>query len=93
MKKHLLFLILCFLFGSINFGYSQSVAPNDSVTGIYSNSPVQEGKNLVLIAYLGTNFYWTGPDNFTSYEKCVIIDNVDTNAAGTYCLTMPGERG
>jgi hypothetical protein len=54
---------------------------------ISGNSPVCEGRNLILNAGLvpsGVGYYWTGPNGFTSTLQSPIIFNAQLSHAGPY---------
>ncbi|MCS6905760.1 MAG: immunoglobulin domain-containing protein, partial [Bacteroidia bacterium] len=60
-----------------------------------SNSPVCVGQNLRLsAAYVPgvAYFIWEGPNGFTSTENNPVIENVTSEQAGRYVLTIPGCR-
>jgi hypothetical protein len=55
---------------------------------LYSNSPVIAGQELILQAFGGTSWQWTGPNNFSSTDKGIIIPNTNASDAGIYNLTI-----
>lgn len=52
------------------------------------NSPVCAGLDATLTAQGGTNFSWSGPDNFKSTQQNPVISKVETKNAGTYTVTV-----
>lgn len=58
-----------------------------------SNSPLCAGQTLNLSASGGNNYQWSGPNNFTSNSSNPIINNVNTNQAGTYYVTVTNTDG
>lgn len=55
---------------------------------LYSNSPVIAGQELILQAFGGTSWQWTGPNNFSSTDQCIIIPNTNSSYAGIYNLSI-----
>jgi len=55
-----------------------------------SNSPICESGtiNLTAASVSGANYYWTGPNGFTSNQQNPTITNATTNASGTYSLII-----
>jgi hypothetical protein len=53
-----------------------------------NNGPVATGGTLTLSASGGTGYSWTGPNGFTSTLQNPSITNAQTNASGTYTVTV-----
>jgi gliding motility-associated-like protein len=55
-----------------------------------NNGPVCAGSSLKMFAsaIADATFYWTGPNGFTSTSQNPVIDNVTTDASGTYSVTV-----
>ncbi len=63
---------------------------------ISSPNPVCEGNNLQLQGssnQVGSNFSWTGPNNFSSNQIAPSLSAVGSNASGTYTLRVTGFNG
>ncbi|TCN51509.1 hypothetical protein D0809_22500 [Flavobacterium circumlabens] len=60
---------------------------------ILSNSPVCIGKTLELKASGGNNYFWTGPNGFTSTEQNPTITNVTIMNSGKYSCLITGTAG
>jgi hypothetical protein len=64
---------------------------------VTTNSPVAENGKLELhvnnVPDSITNFYWTGPNGFTSTEKNPVIDNVRTVQSGKYTVKVTRDTG
>lgn len=58
-----------------------------------SNSPVCIGKTLQLKASGGTNYFWTGPNGFTSTNQNPTITNATTTNSGEYSCLITGTGG
>ncbi|WP_269684168.1 T9SS type B sorting domain-containing protein [Flavobacterium lacustre] len=58
-----------------------------------SNSPICIGNTLELKASGGTNYAWTGPNNFTSTEQNPIIPNAIASNSGQYSCKITGTIG
>ncbi|WP_207493383.1 PKD domain-containing protein [Aridibaculum aurantiacum] len=73
------------------------VNPTPPAPTVSSNSPVCTGNALNLgssLTFAGAVTYaWTGPNSFTSTEKDPVINNVTTNAAGTYSVIATATTG
>jgi len=64
------------------------------VVSVASNSPsIAVGGTLELSASGGVSYSWTGPNGFTSTEQNPIINNVTTDAAGMYTVTVTTASG
>lgn len=65
-------------------------------TDIFTNSPICEGETLEFEAKEtpGATYRWTGPNNFSSNLRKLIIPNAKTNLTGTYYLrtTLSGNN-
>ena len=61
-----------------------------SATTISSNSPVCPGGTLNLNASGGTNYFWTGPNGYTSTEQNPSISNTNDSHSGEYTCTITG---
>ncbi|MRX41706.1 T9SS type B sorting domain-containing protein [Flavobacterium sp. LC2016-23] len=69
---------------------------DNNTTGVpdpASNSPVCIGKTLELKASGGTNYFWTGPNGFTSTEQNPILTNVTIMNSGKYSCLITGTAG
>ncbi len=60
---------------------------------ISSNSPLCVGSTLNLNASGGTQYQWSGPNNFTSTQPNPSIPNVTLQQAGTYYVTVSNTDG
>nr|WP_315238067.1 T9SS type B sorting domain-containing protein [uncultured Flavobacterium sp.] len=60
---------------------------------VSSNSPVCIGKTLELKASGGTNYFWSGPNGFTSTDQNPTIINVTTANSGEYSCLITGTGG
>lgn len=78
-----------------NFGAAYLVKFRDcnSFSTISSNSPVCIGQNIILQAQGGTNYLWTGPDNFSSIEANPTINNANPLKGGIYSCYISGTQG
>jgi len=64
------------------------------VVSVASNSPsIAVGGTLELSASGGVSYSWTGPNGFTSSQQNPIINNITTNAAGLYTVTVTTASG
>jgi hypothetical protein len=54
------------------------------------NSPVCSGNtlNLTATSIANASYSWTGPNGFSSILQNPVLENIATNAAGTYILTV-----
>jgi|YNPMSStandDraft_1061717.scaffolds.fasta_scaffold07221_3 gliding motility-associated-like protein len=59
--------------------------PQGTVT---SSQTVCEGENISIEASGGTNYLWSGPNNFTSSSSVINIPAANQNHAGTYYVTI-----
>ena len=62
----------------------------ESSTSVTSNSPICTGDSLDLKASGGTNYYWTGPNGFTSTDKNPTIPNATAINSGEYSCLITG---
>ncbi|MBK8625314.1 MAG: SBBP repeat-containing protein [Saprospiraceae bacterium] len=60
---------------------------------ISSNSPVCFGNSIELAVTGGTQYNWTGPNNFTSTDDNPIIPNASNINAGDYIVTVSDVQG
>jgi gliding motility-associated-like protein len=60
---------------------------------ISSNSPVCFGNSIELAVTGGTQYNWTGPNNFTSTDDNPIIPNASNINAGDYIVTVTDAQG
>ena len=63
----------------------------DVIIDTYSTGPYCEGDTIRLIVQnppKNATFLWTGPNGFTSTERCPIIPNAQPDDAGQYTLVM-----
>ncbi|MXO05113.1 T9SS type B sorting domain-containing protein [Flavobacterium sp. HBTb2-11-1] len=60
---------------------------------ISSNSPVCTNKTLELKASGGTDYYWTGPNGFTSTDQNPTITNASLINSGEYSCLITGTGG
>lgn len=72
--------------------YSQpltvNVYPNPVITGIaLTQPPVCEGNTLSILASGGATYKWTGPNDFTSAQNPLVINNIKSSDAGDYTVT------
>jgi gliding motility-associated-like protein len=58
-----------------------------------SNSPICQGDTIQLSASGGTNYSWTGPTGFISYEQNPSILNANASQSGQYICTISGTGG
>lgn len=65
----------------------------NSFATLSSNSPVCNGQSIYLNAQGGTNYLWTGPNNFSSAEANPIIPDATTLYSGTYSCSITGTAG
>jgi gliding motility-associated-like protein len=63
------------------------VHPNPVVT-TSNTGPVCEGNNISLTATGGTQYVWTGPNNYSTNASSFTLNNVNTSDAGTYNVTV-----
>src|SRR5690606_24714053 len=69
---------------------SVEINPTPEVPVITTNSPVSIAQELrieALSSTPGADYYWTGPDSFSSNSPNVIISPTPAAAAGTYKVT------
>jgi hypothetical protein len=55
-----------------------------------SNSPLCIGSDILLTASGGTDYLWTGPDNFSSILQNPVIPNAQSINSGMYTCTITG---
>lgn len=60
---------------------------------IGSNSPVCEGSALLLNAGGGLTYNWSGPNGFISGTQNPILNNISSNSAGLYSVTVTNSNG
>ena len=60
---------------------------------VSSNSPLCEGQTLNLNASGGTQYQWAGPSNFSSNSPSPTINNITTQNAGIYYVTVTNADG
>lgn len=65
----------------------------DVIINISSNSPSCNGEPINLNAGGGTNYSWSGPDNFNSILQNPIITNGGFANTGTYTVTVTDANG
>lgn len=65
----------------------------NSVSSVSSNSPVCPGFTINLQAQGGTNYLWTGPNNFSSIEQNPVITGVSSVQSGQYSCLITGTLG
>ena len=70
-----------------------NISPKPEIIGISNsseNSPVCYGELVQIITpeILNANYTWTGPNNFTSNTKNILLENVTTLDAGVYTLVV-----
>ncbi|MEA5139727.1 Ig-like domain-containing protein [Arcicella rigui] len=53
-----------------------------------STSPVCAGTNVVVSAPSSSTYAWTGPNGFTANTQNLTFNNIQTNQAGIYTLTV-----
>ncbi len=63
------------------------VHPNPVVTAS-NTGPVCEGNDITLSASGGTQYLWTGPNNYSTNASSFTLNNTNTTAAGTYNVTV-----
>lgn len=74
-------------FGSQNSTESITVGALPATPTASSNSPTQINGSLNLFANGSTgNYFWTGPNGFTSNDQNPQINNPGTSAGGQYCV-------
>ncbi|KAB7731293.1 DUF11 domain-containing protein [Rudanella paleaurantiibacter] len=67
-----------------------TISPPDAITAV-SNSPVCAGQTIELRATAGGSQYiWSGPNNFTANTATVTIPNATAANAGLYSVTLTG---
>lgn len=73
---------------SINTNFNHSFYNMNTSSVTTSNSPVCVGDPINLFANIGTcrtmQYYWTGPNSYTSTAQNPVINNSATNHAGNY---------
>ncbi|MFH0865185.1 MAG: gliding motility-associated C-terminal domain-containing protein [Bacteroidota bacterium] len=63
--------------------------PVPPVLSIVNNSPVCPGDFLLLSSGIGgLNYYWSGPDGFSSTQSAPVLAGFQQGNAGNYFLTM-----
>lgn len=79
------------LLGTENY-FLMKFQENNSTTvpELESNSPVCTGSTLELKSSGGTNYFWTGPNGFTSTEQNPIIINAKSINSGEYICLIGG---
>jgi hypothetical protein len=60
---------------------------------VASNSPICLGDAIQLSATGGTNYSWTGPNGFISYEQNPSILNANSSQSGQYSCSITGTGG
>jgi hypothetical protein len=55
--------------------------------------PICQGDTIQLSASGGTNYSWTGPTGFISYEQNPSILNANASQSGQYICTISGTGG
>jgi gliding motility-associated-like protein len=68
------------------------VAANPVTTAV-SNSPVCEKSSLLLIGTGGTEYQWSGVNNFSSAGASVSVNNVQPEQAGKYYVQVTNSDG
>ena len=71
-----------------------TVVINQQSSGsVSSNSPVCFGSDVILTATGGTQYQWSGPNNFTSSIANPIITHASSDNAGSYLVTVTDAGG
>ncbi len=60
---------------------------------IDNNSPVCEGKDILLIAHDGDTYNWNGPAGFTAPDSSIVIPNAGAANTGTYTVAITTAAG
>ena len=63
------------------------VHPNPVVT-TSNTGPVCEGNDITISASGGTQYVWTGPNNYSTNASTFTLNNIQTTDAGTYNVTV-----
>jgi gliding motility-associated-like protein len=63
------------------------------ITTATTNSPVCENKSLVLNATGGSQYQWTGINNFSATGASVSVDNVQPQQSGKYYVQVTNDDG
>jgi len=63
------------------------------ITTVTSNSPVCENKSLVLNATGGSQYQWTGINNFSATGASVSVDNVQPLQSAKYYVQVTNDDG
>jgi hypothetical protein len=80
--------------GGGNVNNATCAAFQEQLVNVTSNGPVVEvGKTVQLFASGGTNWSWTGPNNFTSNVQNPTIPNGVVANTGLYTVTVQGNGG
>jgi gliding motility-associated-like protein len=58
-----------------------------------SNSPICEEEDLILNATSGTEYQWSGVNNFTANGESVTVSNVQTTRTGKYYVLVTNAAG
>lgn len=58
-----------------------------------NTGPACEGTSVTLNATGGSNYTWTGPNNFAANVQLPVITNVSVNAAGEYYVKVISQAG
>lgn len=76
----------------VNFNAPQGCLPCQA--SAIAEGPVCEGDDLQLTTNFPAlaDYFWTGPNGFSSENPNPVIQNVDQNATGTYSVRIEGEN-
>lgn len=66
------------------------VHPNP-VVATTNNGPVCEGSSINIAASGGSQYVWSGPNNYSSNASTFTLNNVKTTEAGTYNVTVTSD--
>ena len=72
---------------------SIKVFPKPKITFSVSRNNLCEGDSIILMAYGGNTYSWTGPDGFTSNTQNPIISDITVNKFGYYKVVVTDTNG
>jgi len=77
----------------VNSSVLSIIVASSPVTTITTNSPVCEGINLTLTATGGTQYQWSGVNNYSANGASVVLNNTQIAQSGKYFVLVTNNGG